>query len=70
MKSLMTTRTVSVGAMGVCAPPIPSGVSHMPVTTGVVPLQVNVARRPDTCGNRPVAMAELHTGENPLRNAC
>ncbi len=44
----------------------------MPVTTGVVPAQVYVTLRPETCGNRPVppANAGSQAGWNPLRNAC
>ena len=61
---------MSVGPIGVCGPVGPLGVFHMPVTTGLVPLHVNVAFSPDTCGNRPVAMFGLQTGENPFRNAC
>ncbi len=70
MKSFVTSRTESPAPIGVSGPPIPVGVFHMPSTTGVVPLQWKVARRPETCGNRPVAIAELQTGENPFRNAC
>src|SRR5690242_14862782 len=67
MKSLVTKRTVSAGPIGTSEP---DAVFHIPVTTGVVPLQVNVNFSPDTCGNRPVAMLELQTGLNPLSIAC
>ncbi len=40
------------------------------MTTGVVPLQVNVTRSPEICGNRPVSTAVLQDGEKPFRNAC
>ena len=40
MKSLVTKRTGSAGPIGVSGPPMPSGVFHIPVTTGVMPLQV------------------------------
>src|SRR5664279_1873868 len=70
MKSLVTTRTVSVGPMGVSGPPGPSGAFAIPVTTGVVPLQLKDRANPDTWGNRPVAIAVSHTGLNPLSRAC
>ena len=66
MKSLVTSRTVSVGPTGVRVPDGPSGAFQIPVTTAVVPLQVNVTLRPATCGNRPVAIAGLQTGEKPF----
>ena len=31
---------------------------------------VKVTLSPEICGKRPVATAELQTGEKPLRNAC
>ena len=72
MKSFVTNRTESVGAIGVCGPVTPSGVFHIPVTTGVVPVQPNVTLRPETCGNRPVPPAKpgSQNGVKPFTNAC
>ncbi len=67
MKSFVTIRTVSVGPTGVRVPAGPSGAFAMLSTTADAPVQWNVTLSPATCGNRPVAMAELQTGENPLR---
>ena len=67
MKSLVTMRTVSVGPTGVNVPDGPSGALQIPSITGVVPLQWNWTLRPATCGNRPVAIDESHTGEKPFR---
>ena len=49
--------------------PAPLGVFQIPSTTAVVPLQWNVAFRPETCGKRPVLIAGLQTGEKPFTNA-
>src|SRR4249919_464832 len=70
MKSLVTKRTLSAGPITVSGPLGPSGAFHMPSMTGVVPLQWNCTFKPEICGNRPVAIAGLQTGENPFRYAC
>ena len=51
---------MSVGPIGVDVPS--PGVFAMLVTTGVVPLQVNVTVNPETCGYRPVEIAGLRAG--------
>src|SRR5687768_16616739 len=63
MKSLVTMRIESVARIGV-----PSARARL-LTTGVVPEQLKLINSPDTCGNRPVAIAGLQTGLNPFSNA-
>ena len=71
MKSFVTSRTESARPIGVCGPPIPLGVFHMPSTTGVMPVQWNVTLSPEICGKRPVPPAKpgWQNGVNPLMNA-
>ncbi len=42
---------------------MPCGVFHIPVTTGVVPVQLKVTFSPETCGNRPVPPCERRVAE-------
>ena len=72
MKSFVTNRTGSAGPIGVAGPEMPCGVFHIPVTTGVVPVQLKVTFSPETCGNRPVPPANpgSQNGVNPFTNAC
>ncbi len=69
MKSFVTNRRVSASPIGVSVPAGPFGAFHIPSMTGVAPLQWKASFRPDTCGKRPVAIAELQTGEKPFRSA-